>query len=189
MERAAVPVVRKCFLPCKKNTAWISSCFYTFTSPCKAHCHQRVWCHPTAAVRPTLCAAEIPRAQHSAAAKAFCWRLLKAREREKYHFVCLLSLLPTRSQQGQHFAPLLERHTGEMSEADTLSFCGLFNSPRPLFPIPPFSSQIVAAPYHCSLEGWHRMAFCCAFLLLFLTCQSPSLKCHKSNYFGRESWR
>lgn len=80
----------------EKNTAWISSCFYTFTSPCKAHCHQRVWCHPTAAVRPTLCAAEIPRAQHSAAAKAFCWHLLKAREGEKYHFVCLPSLLPTR---------------------------------------------------------------------------------------------
>lgn len=66
----------------QKSTAWISSCFYTFTSPCKAHCHHQVWCHPTAAVRPTLCAAENPRAQHSAAAKAFCWHLLKARERE-----------------------------------------------------------------------------------------------------------
>lgn len=33
------------------------------------------------------------------------------------------------------------------------------------------------------------MAFCCAFLLLFLTCQSPSFKCHKSNYLGCESWR
>lgn len=101
-------------------------------------------------------------------------------EREKYHFVCLLSLLPTRSQQGQHFAPLLERHTGEMSEADTLSLCSLFSHLT-------FSQPDCGCPI--SLEGWHRMAFCCAFLLLFLTCQSPSFKCHKSNYFEYESWQ
>lgn len=158
----------------QKNTAWISACFYTFTSPCKAHCHQRVWCHPTAAVRPTLCAAEIPRAQHSAAAKAFCWHLLKAREREIS--LCVPPFIAAHQEPAGTALCSSAWETHRLDEwGRHLEHLQPFQQAKsPFFPSHLFPARLwlphITVPWKAGIE-WH-------FAVLFFCCFSPAKVLH-----------